>query len=132
MRSLLFVPGNSAKMQAKASSCGADVVIFDLEDAVHPDSKTEARALTGKTLREASRAGPQIYVRVNSLDSAWCQADIEAIVPARPDGIMLPKLTGPHDLDRLDALMARHEPADAKGATRIIAVCTETPGKSVV
>lgn len=131
MRSLLFVPGNSAKMLAKSASSGADVVISDLEDAVHPHSKAEARALTGKTLREASRSGPQIYVRVNSLDSAWCQADIESIVPLRPDGIMLPKLTGPHDLDRLDALLARHEPADAKGGTRIIAVCTETPAATL-
>ena len=118
-------------MLAKSASSGADVVIFDLEDAVHPDAKAEARELTGKTLRESSREGPQIYVRVNSLDSAWCQADIEAIVPLRPDGIMLPKLTGPHDLDRLDALMARHEPADAKGGTRIIAVCTETPAATL-
>jgi citrate lyase subunit beta/citryl-CoA lyase len=82
-------------------------------------------------VRDASRDGPQIYVRVNSLGSAWCEADVEAIVPMRPHGLMLPKLTGPHDLDRLDALIARYEPADAKGATRIIAVCTETPAATL-
>jgi citrate lyase subunit beta / citryl-CoA lyase len=131
MRSLLFVPGNSAKMLAKSASSGADVVIFDLEDAVHPDAKAEARELTANTVREASRNGPQVYVRVNSLDSAWCLADVEAIIPSRPHGIMLPKLTGPHDLDRLDALLSRHEAADAKGATRIIAVCTETPAATL-
>jgi citrate lyase subunit beta/citryl-CoA lyase len=131
MRSLLFVPGNSAKMLAKSASSGADVVIFDLEDAVHPDAKAQARELTARTVRDASRDGPQIYVRVNSLDSAWCHADVEAIVPARPHGIMLPKLTGPHDLDRLDALLSLHESADAKGATRIIAVCTETPAATL-
>jgi citrate lyase subunit beta/citryl-CoA lyase len=131
MRSLLFTPGGAVKMLAKAASSEADVVIFDLEDAVHPDTKTEARGLTTQALRDASRDGPQIYVRINPLDSAWCEADLESVVPLRPDGIMLPKLTGPQDMDRLDALIARHEPAGAKGAIRIIAVCTETPAATL-
>ncbi len=70
MRSLLFVPGNSAKMMAKAAASGADVVIFDLEDAVHPDGKPEARQLVVETL--AAQRRPLRYVRVNALDSAWC------------------------------------------------------------
>lgn len=131
MRSLLFAPGGTAKMLAKAASSEADVVIFDFEDAVHPDAKAVARGLTTRALRDASRNGPQLYVRVNPLDSAWCEAHIESVVPLRPDGIVLPKLTGPHDLDRLDALIARHEPAGATGATRIIAVCTETPAATL-
>ena len=50
MRSLLFVPGNSTKMMAKAATCGADVIILDLEDAVHPDAKAAARQLVADTL----------------------------------------------------------------------------------
>jgi citrate lyase subunit beta / citryl-CoA lyase len=126
MRSLLFAPGGSAKMMAKAVTGDADAVIFDLEDAVHPDKKEEARRLVSEVLTAASRSGPQLYVRVNPLDSPWCRGDLDAVLPLRPHGIMLPKLTGPQDLDRLDVLISEREPRDAAGATRIIPVCTET------
>ena len=109
MRSLLFVPGHSAKMMAKAMASGADVVIFDLEDAVHPDSKPAARQLVVDALANRANGSPAGYVRVNALDSAWCAGDLEAVMPARPDGIMLPKPEGPEDLHRLDALMTRWE-----------------------
>jgi citrate lyase subunit beta/citryl-CoA lyase len=124
MRSLLFIPGHSAKMMAKAAGSGADVVIFDLEDAVHPDSKPAARPLVIEALANTAGAAFKRYVRVNALDTAWCADDVAAVMPARPDGIMLPKPEGPEDLARLDALMARWEPKGA--ATRIITVCTET------
>src|SRR4051794_36925456 len=101
MRSLLFIPGDSAKMMSKAASSGADAVIFDLEDAVHPDSKPAARRLVIDALANRAARGPTSYVRVNALDSAWCAGDLEAVMPARPDGIMLPKPEGPEDLDRL-------------------------------
>jgi citrate lyase subunit beta / citryl-CoA lyase len=126
MRSLLFVPGHSEKMMAKSLGSGADVLIFDLEDAVHPDSKPAARRLVAETLAGRSGAGPARYVRVNALDTAWCADDVEAVMPARPDGIMLPKPTGPEDLDRIDALMTLWESAADKGRTKIIPVCTET------
>jgi citrate lyase subunit beta / citryl-CoA lyase len=126
MRSLLFVPGHSAKMMAKSLGSGADVLIFDLEDAVHPDSKPAARRLVAETLAGRTGAGPAHYVRVNALDTPWCADDVEAVMPVRPDGIMLPKPTGPEDLDRLDALMTRWESAADKGRAKIIPVCTET------
>ena len=100
MRSLLFVPGNSAKMIAKAAAGSADVIILDLEDAVRPDAKAEARKVVVETLAGAS-AGPRRYVRVNSLDTAWCREDVEAVIPAGPDGIVLPKSFGPEDVARL-------------------------------
>src|SRR5882757_5031040 len=105
MRSLLFAPGGSAKMMAKAAVGEADAVIFDLEDAVHPDQKEAARGLVAQALTAASRTGPLLYVRVNPLDSPWCRGDLDAVLPLRPHGIVLPKLTGPQDLDRLDALI---------------------------
>ncbi len=131
MRSLLFVPGNSAKMMAKAASSGADVLIFDLEDAVHPDAKPAARQLVVEKLADGAAGGPARYVRVNALDSAWCVADLEAVVPARPDGIMLPKLRGPEDLHRLGDLIERWEPPAQRGRTRIIPVCSETPAATL-
>jgi citrate lyase subunit beta / citryl-CoA lyase len=131
MRSLLFVPGNSAKMMAKAAASGADIIILDLEDAVHPDSKQAARQLVAETLANRAGEAPTHYVRVNALDSAWCLRDLEAVIPARPDGIMLPKLVGPEDLLRVGDLIERWEPAADRGMTKIIPVCTETPASTL-
>ena len=60
MRSLLFIPGHSARMMAKAATSGADVVIFDLEDAVHPDSKQASRPLVVEALNNRSAARSQV------------------------------------------------------------------------
>jgi citrate lyase subunit beta/citryl-CoA lyase len=125
MRSLLFAPGGSARMTGKALAGEADAVILDLEDAVQPAAKDAARGLVAEALGQAAR--PHVYVRVNALDTAWCEADVAAIVPCRPHGLMLPKPNGPHDVERLSRLIAAHEPADRAGATRILAVCTESP-----
>jgi citrate lyase subunit beta/citryl-CoA lyase len=130
MRSLLFVPGNSAKMIAKAAASHADVVILDLEDAVRPDDKLEARKVVVAALK-GSPAGPQRYVRVNALDTIWCREDVEAVIPARPDGVVLPKSGGPEDVFRLSDLIERHEPQEQKGKTAIIVVCTETPASTL-
>ena len=130
MRSLLFVPGNSAKMIAKAAAGSADVIILDLEDAVRADAKPEARKVVVETLAGAS-AGPRRYVRVNSLDTAWCREDVEAVIPAGPDGIVLPKSFGPEDVARLSDLIERHETPARKGKTEIIVVCTETPASTL-
>jgi len=131
MRSLLFVPGNSAKMMAKAASSGADVLIFDLEDAVHPDAKPAARQLVAEALANSADGRLSRYVRVNALDSAWCQGDLEAVLPAGPDGIMLPKLTGPEDLHVLSGLIERWELPARRDLTTIIPVCTETPAATL-
>jgi citrate lyase subunit beta/citryl-CoA lyase len=130
MRSLLFVPGNSVKMIAKAVAGSADVIILDLEDAVRPDAKPEARKIVVETLSGAS-AGARRYVRVNSLDTSWCREDVEAIIPAGPDGIVLPKSFGPEDVARLGELIERHETQARKGKTGIIVVCTETPSSTL-
>lgn len=127
MRSLLFAPGSSAKMMAKAAGSGADIVIYDLEDAVHPESKEAARSLVVEALRGAIPAPPLRYVRVNALDSGWCEGDLMTVLPAGPDGIVLPKVTGPEDLRQLAELMERWETPTRAGSTKIIAVCTETP-----
>lgn len=127
MRSLLFVPGSSARMMTKAAASGADAVIYDLEDAVHPDQKGSARPLVVAALGEASSATSLRYVRVNAIGSTWHEADLAAVMPARPDGIVLPKVTGPADVARLGMLIDHWEEPARRGSTRIIPVCTETP-----
>jgi citrate lyase subunit beta / citryl-CoA lyase len=71
------------------------------------------------------------YVRVNARDSAWCLGDLEAVMPARPDGIMPPKLMGPEDLQRLSGLMEGWELPAQRDLTKIIPVCTETPAATL-
>src|SRR5258708_5131554 len=126
MRSLLFAPGGSAKMMAKAAAGEADVVIFDLEDAVHPDKKEEARHLVAEALKAVLGTGPRIYVRVNPLHGPWSASDLDAVMRVRPGGMMLAKLTGRHDFDRLDGLIGEREPRGSLGTTEVIPVCTET------
>lgn len=126
-RSLLFVPGDSDRKMEKAAATGADIIIYDLEDSVAPANKAEARHVTRTALKTADRSRQKFYVRINSLDTEWVREDLAAVMPARPDGIMLPKCNGPDDIKSLDALISHHETEDYIGKTRIIAIVTETP-----
>jgi citrate lyase subunit beta/citryl-CoA lyase len=131
MRSWLFVPGDSQKKLDKAASCGADVVIVDLEDAVAPPAKPQARIMAREWLaRQALMAGgPPRWVRINPLDSQLWRDDLAEVMPGRPDGIMVPKASGPDQLNALAAelltLEQRH--GSAPGSTRILPLVSETP-----
>src|SRR5438132_1758179 len=96
MRSLLFVPADGGKKLDKALGCGADAVIVDLEDSIAPDRKVQARASAAAFLAQAraEAARPRLIVRVNALATGLTDADLDAVVPARPDAIMLPKAEG--------------------------------------
>lgn len=131
MRSLLFAPGSSDKMMAKALGSGADAVIFDLEDSVVPDRKAEARGCVARVLRTAPQPRPRLYVRVNPLSGKQCSLDLAAVIALRPDGIVLPKVGGPQDLAAADAVLRDFEPAQARGRTAIIAICTETAASTL-
>lgn len=130
MRSLLFVPGDSERKLEKGFGSAADVVIVDLEDSVAAGNKARARSVAAEYLRaagDAARAG-RVYVRVNDLESGLIEADLAALVPARPQGIMLPKSNGGHDVQRLAAMLRVHE-AEAglpDGGIAIIPLVTET------
>lgn len=125
MRSLLFAPGASARMLAKATESEADIVICDLEDSVAPGAKGAARQVVAAALGQRRAGAPAMYVRINPLGSAWCEEDLRAVLPSKPDGVVLPKAQGPADLERLAALLARWEIGG--NPVRIIAICTETP-----
>ena len=91
MRSFLFVPADSEKKLAKGAGSGADALIVDLEDSVALSNKEAARKSAVAYLKTAGRAGPKLVLRINALDTPFWEADLEAVVPAKPDMIVVPK-----------------------------------------
>jgi len=130
MRSLLFVPADSPGKLGKALGCRADALILDLEDSVAPTRKEAARAgaaeFLARTLPVQSR--PLLIVRVNGLATGLIDADLDAVVPAHPDAIMLPKAEGGASVVHADAKLCSREALNgiAEGAIRVIAIATET------
>src|SRR5690606_22838958 len=99
-RSMLFVPGDSERKLAKARDTAADALILDLEDAVDPARKGRARDLTAEFLHGEREPGRTIFVRINALDEPEARADLDAILPARPDGLVVPKVRAADDVAR--------------------------------
>jgi len=121
LRSLLFVPGDRPDRMAKALGAGADALILDLEDAVAPAAKAEARRAVARFL-DANGAA-KLWVRVNPLDSPEFDRDLAAILPSHPDAIVLPKAEGGTSVAELARRLAERGNATA----RIMAIATETP-----
>ena len=101
-RSMLFLPGNAPKMIINGNYLGSDAVIFDLEDAVAPDQKDAARLLVRNVLGTLEFDRVETIVRINSIDTPYWQKDLEAIVPCKPDIIMLPKTGTARDVEVVD------------------------------
>lgn len=129
LRSLLFVPGDSDKKFARAATTGADVLILDLEDAVAPALKDEARAKVAGWLDRAGEVPAALFVRVNPLESGLTEADLRAVVRPGLAGILVPKANGAHDIATIAAMIDPLEAASgmAVGTVRIAVVSTETP-----
>jgi len=122
LRSLLFVPADSEKKLAKSKSSPADALILDLEDAVAAANRAKARALAIEFLKEKH---PQsIFVRVNPVGSEDYRKDLEAIAPAAPAGLVIPKPNSPATLQIVDRELSRFDP---KGRIELLPVATETP-----
>jgi len=130
MRSWLFAPGDSAKKMAKAVDSAADMVIFDLEDAVAADNKRAARAMVCDFLQQNADKSARIFVRINPLDGPDALEDLAAIMPGRPGGIMLPKCSGRTDVETLDHYLTALEVANGidRGSTPVMILATETAG----
>ncbi|MDQ2878306.1 MAG: CoA ester lyase [Pseudomonadota bacterium] len=128
MRSWLFAPGDSERKMAKAAGSAADIVLLDLEDAVAIEAKPQARGAVRDFLVGHDGDRARLWVRVNSLDGPHALADLAAVIPGGPGGIMLPKARGRGDVDRLDHYLSALEAAAGieVGATRVIALVTET------
>ena len=108
-RSMLFLPGNNPNMLINGNCLGSDAVIFDLEDAVSPAEKDAARILVRNTMRYMDFRGCEIIVRINSIDTAYWRADIDAILPYKPQLILLPKTGTAADVLAADAYMSEVE-----------------------
>ena len=131
LRSLLFVPGDSARKQEKALSTEADALILDLEDSVDPANLPAARERVAALLgARAGQGTPELWVRVNSPSSGLLREDLEGICRGGlPQGIVLPKISAaaeiPQVAARLGELERRH--GATEGRTRLLVIATETP-----
>jgi citrate lyase subunit beta / citryl-CoA lyase len=130
MRSLLFVPADSPKKLDKAMTSGADALIVDLEDSIALEGKAGARQSAAAFLKEtmSSATRPYVMVRVNGLQTGLTDADLDAIAPAKPDAIMLPKAEGGASVIHADAKLAVREATVGlpDGYIKILPIATET------
>ena len=128
VRSFLFVPGDSEKKLAKSAGSGADALILDLEDSVAPARKVVARSMVAEHLQAAARPGrSELWVRINPLSEGGLD-DLVKIVRAAPDGLVVPKVDHPSDLERLSTMLDVLERRDGvQKPIRLLPVATETP-----
>lgn len=127
MRSMLFVPGDRPERFEKAAASGADAVILDLEDAVSAERRPLARTEIANHLRRSARRVP-LWVRINPVSTSDALEDLAAVVAARPDGVMLPKVDRGSDVERADYWLEALEVAHGitVGTIRLIPMITET------
>lgn len=127
-RSWLFAPGDSERKMEKAAAGPVDIVLFDLEDAVAEPEKPKARGQVAAFLGAQPKGRSRLWVRINPLQGPHALADLAAVMPGRPGGIMLPKARGRSDVECLDRHLTELEAAAGieRGATKVIALVTET------
>jgi citrate lyase subunit beta/citryl-CoA lyase len=128
-RSLHFVPGANERMLAKALTLPADTLILDLEDAVTPDRKDEARGAVTEWLRDVDFGGQERMVRINPLSTPWGLDDLRATMASPPDSYLVPKARSLADIEAIDAEIGRLEAeyGHPAGAVGLLIVATETP-----
>lgn len=113
-RSALYMPASNARAVEKAKSLPCDVVILDLEDAVAPEAKVEARQLAVEAVRAGGFGDREVVIRVNGRDTPWGAADLGAAAAAGADAVLVPKVSSPEDL--------AHYAAPLGGKTRLWAM----------
>ena len=115
-RSLLYMPGSNLRALEKARDLPADGLILDLEDAVAPDAKENARAIVAAALGKGGYAGGELVLRVNPIDTPWGHADLAAAATMPIDAVLLPKVESPERVAVTVSLL------DALGAPERLAV----------
>lgn len=100
-RSVLYMPGSNARALEKARTLPADGVILDLEDAVAPDAKEAARKQVAEAVKAGGFGAREVFIRVNAIDTPWHAEDLNAAAHAAPDGILVPKISNPDQLEML-------------------------------
>lgn len=129
-RSALYLPASNPKALAKARNLDADVVILDLEDAVAPESKVDARAAAVAAVAEGGFGRRELVVRANALSTEWGADDLSALAAAGPNAVLVPKISGPEDIAIYDRALA-----DAPAHTKLwvmIETCAVVPRLDVV
>ena len=104
-RSCLYMPGANTRALEKARELPADTLILDLEDAVAPEAKEEARAAILAAVKAGGYGKREIVIRMNGLDTPWGHDDLKAIATSGAHAVLAPKVTGPRDIERLDNLL---------------------------
>ncbi|SMP29391.1 HpcH/HpaI aldolase/citrate lyase family protein [Shimia sagamensis] len=104
-RSVLYIPGSKDRALEKARGLPVDAIIFDLEDAVAPDEKENARATLAEALTQGGYGSRMRVVRINGLDTQWGAADAKAAAGMNCDAVLLPKVESAAQLDALAALI---------------------------
>jgi citrate lyase subunit beta/citryl-CoA lyase len=98
-RSVLYMPGSNARAIEKARTLPADAVILDLEDSVAPDAKAAARQQVMDAVTAGSFGAREVIVRINGLDTQWWLDDLNAVAKAKPDAVLVPKVSSPDHLE---------------------------------
>ena len=124
-RSVLFLPASNPKAVARARELAADVIILDLEDAVAPEAKDDARAAAIAAVHDGGWGQRELIIRVNSIDSPWGAADLAAVAAAGPDAVLVPKVSTPDDLLAYNEALAGAPPATRLWA--MIETCSVLP-----
>jgi citrate lyase subunit beta/citryl-CoA lyase len=106
-RSALYLPASNAKAIAKARTLPCDVVILDLEDAVAPEAKEEARAAAIAAVAEGGFGHREVAIRANGIDTPWGAADLAAVAGSKADAVLVPKVDGRQDIARYEAALAQ-------------------------
>ncbi|WP_181703478.1 HpcH/HpaI aldolase/citrate lyase family protein [Chthonobacter albigriseus] len=109
-RSVLYMPGSNARALDKARSLPADSLILDLEDAVAPDAKDQARQQVSEAVTAGGYGEREIFIRINGADTPWGASDLDAAAAAMPDGILVPKVSSPDDLKAISKVMDGADP----------------------
>lgn len=105
-RSALYMPGSNARAIEKAKTLDADVVIFDLEDAVAPEQKAEARAQVCAAVEGGGYGRRELVIRTNGLDTSWIKEDVAAALAVKPSALLIPKVSHASELHEISKLMA--------------------------
>lgn len=121
MRSALFMPANNLRALEKAKTLLADVVIFDLEDAVAPDDKPGARAQACRSATEGDYGYRTVVIRTNALDTEWGKDDFHAVLTAGPDAVLVPKVDTTGEIETLNRMVAD------SGSSSALWIMVETP-----
>jgi len=109
-RSVLYIPGSKDRALDKARGLPVDAIIFDLEDAVSPDAKVEARGTLKAALEQGGYGTRYKIIRINGLDTVWGAEDIAALRDAPADAILVPKVNSAADIDAVQALLGNDTP----------------------